>query len=138
MKRLFWPFLAVLALSLQITTGCAYLKSHPALAANEINCGEDAIKAELLNLLPPVTLALSGQSANWHDQLKALEAQAGDAVLCAVATAVHALAPAVVPAAAAPGKTAMVASVNPLYPQLLAVTRGSGYLEESGKKPRLE
>lgn len=79
----------VLALSLVgVLIGCGVVSTTGQAA---LDCGKQAVQAEIMNLVPAVTAILNGSPADWEAQLNALESVGEDALLCTVEAVVKSL-----------------------------------------------
>jgi len=66
-------------------SGCAGASNAiKTVGQDAFDCGTDAVKAEVANLLPAVTAILSGQSVDWAAQLNALESLGEEALACTI------------------------------------------------------
>lgn len=72
----------VLALILFAIAGCATVK---AAGTGVIDCGRQALQAEVAAVSPDVQAILAGGSVDWQQQLDRLKDRALDALACAVA-----------------------------------------------------
>lgn len=79
-------FLPIFVLVLGAITACATLKSAgKAVAAAVIDCGREALQAQVADVAPDVVKILAGGSLDWAAELDDLKDRGVEALACAVA-----------------------------------------------------